>query len=171
MEQQPHNAMNGRDAVQVGAVAQRRMEGGNRSPVAGLSDMVAVMARLAQILAQEVDFLQAMRIKEIETLQEEKRKLTKLLTTMKRDFDRAGVRVGDFAEDQVRAFHEMAEIFNNVLQENQQKLLVAKEINYRVVQAISDVVEEESQRPGYNRRGTKSKARAGAPSVSLNERI
>lgn len=159
----------GRDAVHVGSAAQQHMEGGR--PQAGLNDMVAVMARLAQILAQEVDLLDDMKIKEIEKLQDEKRKLTKLLTTMKRDMDRAGVSVQDFAEHEIITFHEMAIIFNDILQENQQKLLVAKEINYRVVQAISDVVQEEAQRPGYGRTGTKSNDRAGSASVSLNERI
>lgn len=161
------------DAVEVGKAAQARMgrQAKGESVPVNLPDMVAIMARLAQVLAEEVDHLDAMQIKKIEGLQDEKRKLSRTLAIMKRELDRQPELLESTDAEDVAAFQKVARIFDEVLQENHRKLLVAKEINYRVVQAISDVVEEEALRPGYNQRGTKARRRDGTPSVSLNETI
>lgn len=170
-QQQPHTG----DAVNVGAAAQMRMrhaETGNRDrkPV-DLHDMIAVTTRLAQILAEEVDCLDEMRISDIEELQDEKRKLSRTLELMKREVERRPDIKRSFQPEDIAVFHQVSEIFEEVLQENHRKLLIAKEINFRVVQAISDVVCEENVRTGYNRRGKAGEARDGAPSISLNKTI
>lgn len=160
------------DAVNIGATAQMRM--GAEQPqrrTINLSEMIAATARLAQILAEEVDCLDEMRITDIEKLQDEKRRLTKGLEIMKREVERNPEIAKTFAAEDVAAFHEVSKIFDEVLQENHRKLLVAKEINFRVVQAISDVVKEESQRIGYTQRGKQPSARDTAASISLNKTI
>lgn len=141
-----------------------------RTPVR-LGDMIAITARLAQILAEEVDCLDEMRIRDIEELQDEKRRLSRTLEVMKREVDRRPEIKQTFSADEVATFNDVSEIFNEVLQENHRKLLVAKEINFRVVQAISDVVKEEMVRHGYNQLGTTAQSRDGAPSISLNKTI
>lgn len=171
MEQQqhPHTV----DAVNVGPAAQMHMDGADsrgRQPVQ-LGDMIAVTARLAQILAEEVDCLDEMRIADIEKLQDEKRRLGRTLEAMKREVERRPELKNTFALEEIETFREVSEIFNEVLHENHRRLLVAKEINFRVVQAISDVVREESQRTGYSRRGTQAESRDKAPSISLNKTI
>lgn len=162
------------DTVNVAPAARMRMQedGRSRGPISvKLPDMIAITARLAQILAEEVDCLDEMRIRDIEALQAEKRRLTRTLEAMKREVERRPeIRDGFTAED-IETFHDVSTIFDEVLQENHRKLLVAKEINFRVVQAISDVVKEEMVRHGYNQLGTTSQQRVGAPSISLNKTI
>lgn len=158
------------DAVNVGAAARVKMEGGQQ-PVVQLADIIAVTARLAQVLAEEVDLLDAMRIRDMEGLQEEKRKLIRSLTMMKRELDRQPDAKANFAPGDVQAFHQVSQIFNEILQENHRRLLVAKEINLQVVQAIADVVKEESERAGYSRKGGKKMGKDAPPSISLNETI
>lgn len=168
MEQQPQTG----DAVNVGAAAKMHMQGSARSRHAvELRDMIAVTTRLAQILAEEVDCLDEMRISDIEKLQDEKRKLSRTLEVMKREVDRRPEIKHSFAADEVEVFAQVSEIFDEVLQENHRKLLIAKEINFRVVQAISDVVREEAVRTGYDRRGATGEHRDTTPSVSLNKTI
>jgi flagellar biosynthesis/type III secretory pathway chaperone len=150
----------------------RAAEGGvkSRTPIK-LPDMIAIVARLAQLLAEEVDCLDEMRITDIEALQEEKRRLGRTLELMKREVDRRPELQETFAAEDVEVFHDVSAIFDEVLQENHRKLLVAKEINFRVVQAISDVVKEEAVRHGYNQRGKTGAMRDVAASISLNKTI
>lgn len=166
-QQQPQTG----DAVNVGAAARMHMQGGRGRQPVELRDMIAVTTRLAQILAEEVDCLDEMRVHDIEKLQDEKRKLSRTLELMKREIERRpDIRRG-FVAEEVEVFRQVSEIFDEVLQENHRKLLIAKEINFRVVQAISDVVREESVRAGYNRRGAADGHRDATPSVSLNKTI
>jgi len=162
------------DTVSVAPSAQMRMkkdaEDVKRNPVQ-LRDMIAITARLAQILAEEVDCLDEMRVRDIEGLQDEKRRLTRTLEAMKREIDRRPEIRETFAAEDLDDFAEISEIFNEVLQENHRKLLIAKEVNARVVQAISDVVKEEMQRQSYNQRGTQGINRDAPPSLSLNKTI
>ncbi|MCH2546191.1 MAG: hypothetical protein MK052_01075 [Alphaproteobacteria bacterium] len=162
------------DVVNVAPATQMRMsksENGVGRAQIKLPDMIAITARLAQILAEEVDCLDEMRISDIEDLQEEKRRLSRTLEMMKREVDRRPELRETFDDEDIATFTEVSEIFNEVLQENHRKLLIAKEINFRVVQAISDVVKDEMIRHGYNKRGTTGALRDGAPSISLNETI
>lgn len=162
------------DMVNVAPAAQMRMQGDGKSrpktPVK-LPDMIAITARLAQILAEEVDCLDEMRIRDIEALQDEKRRLTRTLEAMKREVERRPEIRETFEPEDIETFHEVSVIFDEVLQENHRKLLVAKEINFRVVEAISDVVKEEMVRHGYNQQGTTAPQRGRTPSVSLNKTI
>lgn len=163
------------DMVNVAAAARMHMrnaeEGGRTRTPVNLPDMIAIVARLAQLLAEEVDCLDEMRITDIEALQEEKRRLSRTLEMMKREVERRPEIKNSFAPEDVAVFHEVSAIFDEVLQENHRKLLVAKEINLRVVQAISDVVKEEVVRQSYNQRGNKGVMRGAVPSVSLNKTI
>ena len=163
------------DTVNMGMAAERHLQrsqngkGGEGNFT--LTDMMAVMGRLAQVLAEEVDCLDSMKIKGMEGLQEEKSRLTRTLTAMKRRLDRTPDLLGEISDEEKAAYHQVADIFNNVMEENRQRLLVAKEVNYRMVQAICDVVEEENRRSGYSHTGGMTHRRDGTSSVSLNETI
>ena len=158
------------DAINLGAVAQMRMENGGVRTQLSLPDMIGVTARLAQVLAQEVDCLNEMRVRDMEKLQDEKRQLMRTLMIMKREIDRRPELKATFSEADKASFAQVAEIFHTVLQENHRKLLVAKEINLQVVQAISDVVKEEVMQSSYNQGGYHG-TRRDTPSVSLNKTI
>lgn len=163
-----------KDQVQVSAQAavrtQRQIEGKAIVPFT-LKDVIAVTARLAQLLAQEVDLLNEMRVKDIEKVQDEKQRLTRSLVLMRRELDRRPDLLKSEDPEDMQVFKQVAEIFEHVLHENNRKLMLAKEINHRVVQAISDVVQEETMRAGYNKRGMNSRQLHATPSISLNQTI
>lgn len=136
-----------------------------------LSDLTALTIRLARVLAEEVDLLSQMKVKDIGELQEEKTRLSRTIGLMKGELERNPSVMESFTEDEKESFRQVSSVFDTVLEENRRRLLVAKEVNMQVVQAISDVVREEAQRAGYNRRGSNGMNRALAPSVSLNKTI
>lgn len=168
MNQQPMDTVNVAPAAQMRMQAEEKSK--TRTPIR-LPDMIAITARLAQILAEEVDCLDEMRIRDIEELQDEKRRLTRTLEAMKREVDRRPEIRETFAAEDLDQFAEVSDIFNEVLQENHRKLLIAKEVNARVVMAIADVVKEEMQRHNYNQRGAQGINRDTPPSLSLNKTI
>lgn len=160
-------------ATKLGAqMAQQQdpVDEGQSFPIS-LSDLTALTIRLARVLAEEVDCLAHMKIKDIEVLQEEKTRLARTIGLMKGELERNPSVIETFTEDEKESFRQVSSVFDTVLEENRRRLLVAKEVNMSVVQAISDVVREEAQRAGYNRRGGNGMNRALAPSVSLNKTI
>lgn len=136
-----------------------------------LGDLTALTVRLARVLAEEVDLLEQMKIKEIENLQEEKNRLTRSIAVMKKELERLPSLTEKFLPDEVEAFRKVAAVFGHVLEENRRKLMAAKEINLSMVRAIADVIREEAQRNGYNRKGINGTNRALSPSISLNKTI
>lgn len=136
-----------------------------------LSDLTALTIRLARVLAEEVDCLAQMKVKDIADLQEEKMRLARTIGLMKGELERNPSVVESFTAEEIESFQQVSSVFDRVLEENRRRLMVAKEINFNVVQAISDVVREEAQRAGYNRRGGNGMNRALSPSVSLNKTI
>lgn len=137
-----------------------------------LHDLTTLTVRLAHVLAEEVDCLEQMRVKQIEKLQDEKTRLTRTIAAMKKEIEQVPDYSEYFSEEEKGEFRRVAEVFAEVLEENRQKLLVAKSLNEQVVHAIADVIREESSRAGYNQRGkTGSANRDGTPSVTLNKTI
>ena len=65
----------------------------------------------------------------------------------------------------------MVDVFNDILEENHRKLLIAKEINGKVVQAITAVVKETSMSRVYDGKGTTGKQPYMTLSVTLNKTI
>lgn len=136
-----------------------------------LHDLTSLIIRLAQILAQEVDALENMRIKEIEGMMEDKNRLVRTIAAMKRELDRTPDFLDNCHPEEVESFRKVSRIFEHIMNENHRKLLVAKEINGSIVQAISEAVREEALRTGYNRKGKSGVDRDLTPSVSLNKTI
>lgn len=159
------------DKVLVGEKARLRMKNAEQRVEVNLPNMIQVMIKLARILAEEVDCLDTMRIKDMEALQEDKWRYTRILDFMKRYVDEHPAIRDTFLEEDKETFREVAAIFNEVLAENHEKLLVAKEINHLMVEAIAEVVREESQKVGYSARGITGETMRGAPSISLNQTI
>lgn len=134
-------------------------------------DMITVSARLAQILAEEVDLLKEMKISKIEALQSEKIFLTNALDAQRKMLEKhPHIRETIPSNDK----HDMQEVFSlleDISQENHRQLLLAREVNHQVVRAIKDVVAENTQSRTYNGAGFTGTAAFSTLSVTLDKVI
>ncbi len=123
-----------------------------------------LLSRLAQILAQEADMLDSMEIQKLATVQKEKKALVDALEKQKKLIARRGQFLDGLDEDEEEELRDLVEVFEAIAHENHKRLLVAKEVNGRVVQAIAELANEQSQQHFYTKLGE----RAGDPSVSVS---
>ncbi len=136
-----------------------------------MQDVITLTARLAQLLAEEVDMLGDMKIKKIEALQQEKIFLTNALEAQRKLIERHPYMLGSIPSRDKADLESVAAVFQDILEENHRKLLMAKEINHKVVQAITDVVKENTQSRTYNGSGYAGAAAFNTLSVTLNKTI
>ena len=128
-----------------------------------------LLSRLAQIMAQEVDMLEAMEISRLQTVQREKKALVDALEKQKKLLIRRNTLLDSVTEEEEEELRELVEVFEAILGENHKRLLIAKEVNARVVSAIADQAHESAKQSFYTPKGE----RAGDSSVcvSLNRSI
>jgi flagellar biosynthesis/type III secretory pathway chaperone len=144
----------------------------NKEPAALKAiDIINLTARLAQILAEEVDLLAAMKVGDIKKLQQEKLFIINALDMQRKLIEKHPHLLGTLSFKDKRELEDVIKVFNKILNENHSKLLVAKEINHKVVQAITAVVTKNTRRMAYNGKGATGSAPFEILSVTLNERI
>lgn len=136
-----------------------------------IQDVVTLTARLAQLLAEEVDLLGEMKVAKIEALQKEKHFLINALEAQRKLVDRNPHLLETIPSQDKKDLQDVVELFNDILEENHRKLLVAKEINHKIVQAITDVVKQSTRRPVYDGKGTTNQAPYETLSVTLDKTI
>lgn len=134
-----------------------------------IPDIISLTARLAQILAQEADLLQEMRIKDVAPLQKEKTMLANALEIYKKLIDKDPGMLRAATEEEREDLVTVTQIFDAVLQENYRRLLTAREVNLKVVEAITEAVGESNKNPVYDETGAKDLN--GTFSVTLNKTI
>lgn len=134
-------------------------------------DMGLLTARLAQILAEEVDLLDAMKIRDLEKLQEEKLYLLEALETYRKLLSQRPDLSETIPSQDKHELQQIVDVFEDMLEQNHRKLLMAKQVNESVVNAIRDVVTEKTQRPYYGSRGIKQMATFESSSITLNKQI
>ncbi|MBY0356051.1 MAG: hypothetical protein K2Q12_10055 [Rickettsiales bacterium] len=132
--------------------------------------IIVLTARLAQVLAEEADMLADMRIATIDALQREKLLLAGALAKQKKLFERFPHKLHDIDEEERERLEQIIEIFESVMKENYRRLLIAREVNRKVVEAIAEAVNEASAQALYNNKGM-SGAAYESFSVSLDKRI
>lgn len=140
-------------------------------PKIKIQDVITITARLAQLLAEEVDLLGEMKVDKIEPLQQEKLFLVNALDANRKLLDRHPHLLETIPSQDKHDLREVVEVFNEMLEENHRKLLVAKEINHKIVQAITDVVKEHTMSRVYDGTGSTSNAPYESLSVTLNKRV
>ncbi len=123
-----------------------------------------LISRLAQLMAQEVDVLERMDILALGELQAEKKGLVDALEKQKKLLSRHQRLVDSISEEERNDLEELIDIFNTVMQENHKRLLIAREVNARVVQAITEMANQHAQHSYYTSQGQ----RADDPSVCLS---
>ncbi len=134
-------------------------------------DVVMLTARLAQLLAEEVDLLGDMKLKKIEELQNEKIFLTNALEAQRKMIERHPYVMDTIPSRDKKDLEDVAAVFQNILDENHRKLLLAKEVNHKIVQAITEVVKETTQSRTYNGSGYTGTAAFNTLSVTLDKTI
>ncbi len=152
------------EEIDVEALASLSATAQAASDPVDISVLKLLISRLAQILAQEVDMLENMDIGRLGTVQKEKKALVDALEKQKKLIARRGDLLNDMSEDEEDELRELVDVFEAVLRENHKRLLVAKEVNGRVVEAIAELANENAQRSFYTHQGE----RAGDPSVSVS---
>jgi flagellar biosynthesis/type III secretory pathway chaperone len=140
-------------------------------PTVKVQDVITLTARLAQLLAEEVDLLSEMKVSKIEALQQEKLFLVSALDAQRKLIDRHPHLLDTIPSQDKKDLQEVVEVFNTILEENHRKLLLAKEVNHRIVQAITAVVKESTQSKVYDGKGYTGAAAFETVSVTLNKTV
>ncbi|MDX1974757.1 MAG: hypothetical protein SFT92_03680 [Rickettsiales bacterium] len=141
------------------------------TPQINVRDVINLTARLAQLLAEEVDLLGDMKVKKIEALQQEKHFLINALNTQRKLLDKHPQLVDTIPSQDSKDLEDVVNLFNDILQENHRKLLLAKEVNHKIVQAITEVVKEGTLSKVYDGSGINAVAPYETLSVTLNQTI
>ena len=136
-----------------------------------VQDVITLTARLAQLLAEEVDLLGNMKVAKIEALQQEKLFLVNALEAQRKLIDRNPNLVETIPSQDKKDLQEVVDVFNDILEENHRKLLLAKEVNHKIVQAITDVVKQSTRSKVYDGTGTTGASAYETLSVTLNKTV
>jgi flagellar biosynthesis/type III secretory pathway chaperone len=140
-------------------------------PKVNIQDVITLTARLAQIMAEEVDLLAAMKVSKIEVLQNEKLFLINALEAQKKQIEKYPEFGETIPSRDRKDMQEMVDIFNDILEENHRKLLAAREVNRKVVQAITAVVKENTRSRSYDSDATHGQAEFSTLSVTLDKMV
>jgi hypothetical protein len=136
-----------------------------------IQDVITLTARLAQIMAEEVDFLAAMKVSKIEALQSEKLFIISALEAQKKQLEKYPEFSENIPSRDRKDLQEVVDIFNDILEENHRKLLAAKEVNHKIVQAITAVVKENTRSRSYDSDASHGQAPFETLSVTLDKRV
>jgi tRNA/tmRNA/rRNA uracil-C5-methylase (TrmA/RlmC/RlmD family) len=136
-----------------------------------VENVIVLTARLAQVLAEEADLLANMRLSSLEELQREKLLLAGAMEKQKKLFDRFPEKLHDIGYEERDRLEQIIEIFESIMRENYRRLLIAKEVNRKVVEAIAEAVSEASAQSLYNKKGMSDAGSAESLSVSVDKRI
>jgi hypothetical protein len=136
-----------------------------------IQDVITLTARLAQVLAEEVDMLNEMKISRIEALQQEKLFLINALDAQRKIVEKNPQMMETIPSQDKQDFQEVIEVFNDILAENHRKLLLAKEVNHKIVQAVTHVVRQGTLSRVYDGKGVTGSAPFEMLSVTLNKKV
>lgn len=135
------------------------------------SDLITLTARLAQLLAEEADLLEAQKIGKIADLQKEKLALLSAIETFKKQVLKYPSLMEEITDEEREDMRSVIMIFNEILEENYKRLSMARAVNAQVVQAITEAVQEATKTDQYDRKGESGKAGMESISVTVNEKV
>ena len=134
-----------------------------------VDELMETTLRLSDILARESEMITKMQYKELAPLNDEKLKLTAVLEVYQQVMasDPGFVKQAD-AKTREQLILITDDLAINV-EENFRKVSVARAVNARVMQAITDVMSEQHRPSTYGRNGLASQKHDLALSVNLNQ--
>lgn len=134
-----------------------------------MQEVIGLTARLARLLAEEVDMLGAMKLNRIRDLQEEKQFLLHALETHRRTLQRHPHLSESIPSRDKKDLEAVVKVFENILQENHRRLLMAREVNHKVVEAITEAVKDTAVSRVYNGAGNAGALGSDRVCISLNQ--
>jgi hypothetical protein len=134
-----------------------------------MQEVITLTARLAQLLAEEVDNLNAMQVKKIEGLQQEKLFIINALEAHRKMIDKHPHIVDTIPSRDKEDLQAVVDVFEDILQENHRKLQLARAVNQKIVQTITEVVRETSKSRVYDHSGVAGIMGKEALSITLNQ--
>ena len=135
-----------------------------------LEDLISVSDHLADILYEESEYLRTMQLSKIIPLHEEKLRLTHQLESYQRLLEENPDILRKADAKTLEHFRAVSDEFTAIMKENFRLNAVARTVNQRVVQAISDAMFETQRIGSYNRQGTTSMTGDLTLSFNLNQR-
>ena len=135
-----------------------------------MDGVMAITARLAQVLAEEADLLADMKVKDIVPLQKEKLTLARALDLQIQRVQKNPELLDEITEEEREDLRDLAGVFDEIKAENFRRLLSAKEVNQRVVEAIMEAVNAQNRKPTYTEEGVNDR-QFDAISVTLDKKI
>lgn len=145
------------------------------APVISLDDIIAVTTQLTHLLAQETLLLKKSRIRDVAELQDEKLKHIVYLEKTKELLYANPSLLLNIPQQKILEFRSISSMFAEVMEENHNEMLKAKQTNKKVLEIMTTVVIEQMQeRTGYNQKGTMGNyaAKNGTlPALSFNNNI
>ncbi len=136
-----------------------------------VQDLIALTARLAQILAQEADYLEAMQVSKLEPLQTEKIALTNALESVKRQLAKQPHLLEQMSDEDRDDLQQVVTVFHAVLEENYRRLTMARAVNQKIVEAISEVIHDTVKNDAYDRKGITGKPTLDSVSITLDKQV
>ena len=134
-------------------------------------DILTLTARLAQVLAEEADHLEKMQVHKIAPLQKEKILLSNALALIKKQLPKDGSFMDQLEPEEAENLRDVITVFNEVLEENYSKLSMARAVNQRVVEAITEAVQETSSQDAYDDSGSTGGQGGQSMPLSLDKHI
>lgn len=119
-----------------------------------VSELVAVTARLTEVLREESKQLKTMRIRAVGEMQDEKSKLISWLEAQKKIIALTPGMKDRLSEEDRAQMAKVAEEFARAVEENYHQASIARAVNQRVVQAINDAAQSSEHVNTYNAYGT-----------------
>lgn len=135
-----------------------------------IHNIMALTARLAQVMALEADYLAEMKIKEIEPLQKEKITIARAMELQVKRIQKYPHLLDTIDPADLDEFDQLAAIFDEIKQENYNRLIAARAVNQQIVEAITEVVNEQNKKPTYTEDGVNG-AQFDSLSVTLNKKV
>lgn len=144
---------------------------GFERPKVNMQDVITMTARLAQIMAEEVDLLAEMKLSKIDSLQQEKLFIAGALEAQRKLLDKHPGFSETIPSQDKKDLQEVVDVFNTILEENHQKLLAARDVNHKIVRAITDVVKENTLSKSYNGYGINGVSPFQTLSITLDKTV
>lgn len=137
-----------------------------------VNDLITITSRLIALMTAEVEKLRTHKIKEVEAMQSEKAALARAYETLIRELKKHPLILQDVAPALRDELVDKARDFQRLLLKNEAALRAAKDVNQRVLKAVSDAVtESRKENATYSRSGTTAAGKGAPVSMSINQTL
>lgn len=139
----------------------------------GLSadDVITLVARLAQVMAESTDLLRAGEIDAMKPFEDEKVRLVTVLEKQKAYLKQHPEISGGYTPEQQQSLKDVFQVMEHVRDEHYRELMLAKEINGKVMEAIAECVDEAQRDARYQFNGAGNPPFEPPASVTLNKKV